>query len=794
MNSRQFQHLESIYQQAIDLPPPQREAFLAEACAGEPGMREEIEALLEHYELAGDGFLEQPVHEFASLSDARRIPRRIGHFEIMRLIGEGGMGTVYEARQEHPSRSVAVKVIRPGIPSAESLRRFENEAEILGRLQHPAIAHIYEAGVAEVVFSDASTLRQPFFAMELVQGRPLNRYLENAALVLEDRLELFARVGDAIEYAHQSGIIHRDLKPSNILVTADRDPKVLDFGVARVTNADVQMTTIHTDLAQVVGTLPYMSPEQVDQAREQIDARSDVYALGVILYEIIAGRLPYDLSGMPITRAARVITEDAPIPLGSLDRRFRGDLNTIVNKVLEKEPQQRYQSVGALVADVRRFLKREPIAAKPTSAAYHVRKFAQRNPALVAAVAATFIVLLAGVIGTTTFAFRERSEARARRDVAQFLHEMLTSIEPAKTAGEPLTVREMLDNAVVHLDDRFEEEPLIRGELHRTVGSTYHKLGLLKEAERHTRSAMTDLQATAGPNADSTLRVMSSLGLILCEMDRLEEAEAILLDAQQRLTRSDSPVADSIREHLAIVFENKGSNQDALHLFRDVYERVRVRNGDRHTDTLRAQSNLGNLLRDLRRYDEARPLLENCLSERRIVLGDDHPDTIVSMTNLAALYFDTERYNEGTALLQEAVERSVRVLGPVHISSLRCRQNLLRFKIFFDHDCEVAIPEAATLLADSESELGPSHGETLAALELMVTAMALGGEPDAAESKAVEWYDRLCAQQGPEDTSSGRIAFLLQNLYEEIGRPDQEDIWRQRVEASSFRPPADQAD
>ena len=371
-------------------------------------------------------------------------PAQVAGYRVVRFIGRGGMGAVYEAEQDNPRRLVALKVIRPGLASRDLLKRFDREAHLLGRLHHPGIAQVYAAGRAD----DG----QPFFAMELVAGPPLTEYANRHRLDTAARLELLARVCDAVQHAHDQGVIHRDLKPPNILVDAAGQPKVLDFGVARATDADLRATTA-TEVGQVIGTLAYMSPEQAAGDPAALDPRSDVYALGVVLFELLAGRLPYSLQGLPMAEAARVIHERDPDRLGSVNTAMRGDVETIVAKALEKDKARRYASAAALAADLRRFLAGEPIAARPASAWYQFRKFARRNKALVGGVAATFAALLAGLALAVTSA---RREADLRRLAEEGHREAVRQTYQARLAAALSALR---DSQTAEADRYLREAP-----------------------------------------------------------------------------------------------------------------------------------------------------------------------------------------------------------------------------------------------------------------------------------------------------------------------------------------------
>jgi WD40 repeat protein/predicted Ser/Thr protein kinase len=414
----------AVFDQLADVPADQREAALRAACGDDLSLRAEVERLLALDDrLASSegqaGFLQSPLLRTPCPTELAggpalpaqknlRLPAHIGRYRILRLLGEGGMGAVYEAEQDSPHRPVALKVIRPGLLAPALVKRFAHEVEILGRLHHPGIAQIHDAGVAE----DG----QPFFAMEFIRGLPLGEYARLRSLTVQARVELLARVCDAVQHAHDKGVIHRDLKPANILVDESSQPKVLDFGVARATDVDLLTGAGLTRTGQVLGTPNYMSPEQVTGDPAAIDHRADVYALGVILYELLAHALPYQLTNRPLAEAARLILEQDAPRLGSINPELRGEVETIVAKALEKDRTRRYASAADLAADLRRWLAHEPILARPPSALYHLRKFARRHKGLVGGGVATVAALVLGLVGTILFAVGEARQRRQAED------------------------------------------------------------------------------------------------------------------------------------------------------------------------------------------------------------------------------------------------------------------------------------------------------------------------------------------------------------------------------------------
>jgi len=428
---RRFLRIERIFEYALERSGAERTAFLDGACGSDADLRREVDELLRLHESCDARFLHPLTTDRAEHPGPAPAAEgsRIGPFQIDSVLGEGGFAMVYEAQQEHPHRRVALKVLKNRL-SRTAERRFGLEAELLGRLRHPGIAQIYQVGVHHDHGVPEGVAGLPYFAMELVRGFFITEYAARQDLGTRERFALLLNVCDAVHHAHQKGVVHRDLKPENILVDETGAPRILDFGVARTIDSDVQITTMGTAMGQILGTPAYMSPEQAAGDAAEIDTRSDVYSLGVIGYELVTGRLPQDLAGKPIPAMLRAIGEQDPMRPGSVDRRLRGDVETILLKALEKECEHRYQSVSALSADIGRFLRHEPIAARPPSVLYQLSRMARRNKAVVAGAAAVLVVLLAGIVATSWQALRAN---RAATEMAVMLSH--SRIEQGRTLG-----------------------------------------------------------------------------------------------------------------------------------------------------------------------------------------------------------------------------------------------------------------------------------------------------------------------------------------------------------------------
>ena len=701
------------------------------------------------------------------LTSGHPLPQTLGRYRVLRLIGEGGMGSVYQAEQDHPRRIVALKVIKPGLANKEVLRRFELESHALGRLQHPGIAQIHEAGTAE---TDAGT--QPYFAMEFIVGKPLTRYAADHQLGTRRRLELVARICDAVQHAHERGLIHRDLKPGNILVDPSGQPKILDFGVARLTDSDAHATR-QTDVGQLVGTLAYMSPEQVLADPLELDTRSDVYALGVIFYELLAGRLPYTI-GARLHEAVQVIREEDPARLSSISKTYRGDIETIAAKALEKDKTRRYASAAAFADDIRRYLADQPITARSPSATYQLRKFARRHKALVGGVAAVFVVLVAGIVASTWQAIRasraERNALAAERQVAQerdevtrernraleaqaqaqqernqalaekqradteaavsqavteFLQKDVLAQASAREQSRPdtppdpeLKVRTALDRAAERIGGKFTAQPLVEASIRHTIGGAYRDLGLYPQARQHMERALNLRRSALGEEDPLTTESVGELAGLSTLEGKYPAAEALYLKALDGLRRAhgdEHPDVLTGMSNLALLYQYQGRYAQAVSLIRKVLDTQRRVLGPENAGTLTTTLMLGRAYMLGGKYADSEATFIKLLEVQRRVLGGDHPERLATMADLAQVYDRTGKPAESESLYVKALDAHRRVLGPQHPDTLVVTNSLAILLKNLRKFAE-AEPLYLEVLAARQQLLGDEHPDTLSSM------------------------------------------------------------------------------
>src|SRR5579862_1180890 len=647
MDAERWERVSELFHSACEQPPDRRQAFVVLTCEGDEDLRREVESLLTQ-DITRDGPLERvALDALAWTGTALRnqsLPVAIGRYKIRNVVGQGGMGTVYEAEQENPRRTVALKVLRSALAAPDLHRRFAHESAALGRLQHPGIARIYEAGEA-----DTDLGPQPYFAMEFIRGLSLLEYAQRHRLDTSRRLLLIVKVCEAVDHAHQHGIIHRDIKPANILVDETGQPKILDFGVARFTDSDANAAA-QTNLGEVVGTLAYMSPEQILADPRQLDARSDVYSLGVLLYELLAGRLPYEVSPQ-VHEAARAIREQDPAPLREISGFGHADLETIVDKALEKDKTRRYASAAELAADLDRFLRNEPISARPAGAIYQIRKFAGRHKALAASTAAVFLAVLAGIVVSTGQAIRadrERDRALRAEQTANAVNDFLQNDLLAQAGARAqashhgdsdpnLKVRTALDRAAARIAGKFDSQPLVEAAIRRTIGLAYYDISLYPDAE-------PQLQRAA--------------------------------DIRKRVLGAEHPDTLTSLHELAVLYNYQGRYAPAETLFKQVLEDRRRILGRYHKDTLAVMSDLGLAIAYQGDDVRAEAIFASVLQANRRVLGEHHPNTLSVMDNLASVDMRLGKYAASEELLQKEVELSRRVLGPEHPDAINGMHNL----------------------------------------------------------------------------------------------------------------------
>jgi non-specific serine/threonine protein kinase/serine/threonine-protein kinase len=631
---------------------------------------------------------------------------KIGPYLIIRKIGEGGMGVVYLAKQLEPvRREVALKLIKPGMDSRQVIARFESERQALALMDHPNIARVLDAGTTDRGL--------PYFVMELVFGVPITRYCDSKRLSLRERIELYIPVCRAIQHAHQKGIIHRDIKPSNVLI-AEREgtavPKVIDFGLAKALGGELTDETMMTMPGTVVGTLRYMSPEQAQAGISDVDTRSDVYTLGVLLYELTTGTTPLEAERPDSGHLEMLqrIRDEEPVPPSSRARQsensdeiarcrrsdparysslLHGELDWIVMKALEKERSRRYETANGLARDLERFLAGEPLEAAPPSVSYRLRKVARKYRVWLATAAAFMLVLIAAVIVSSWMAVRatraEREAVRERNianSVSEFLRNDVLAQASANTQGGAATrpdpdlkVRAALDRAAARIEGKFSSQPLVEASIRHTIASSYQDLGLYPAAEPHALRSLELRRRELGEAHADTAKSYALVGRLKWLQGKYVEAEtyfAKALELKRRLGGEEHPDTLIAIDNLASALAYQGKWEQARDLSLKALTIQRRVLGEEDSHTLATTNNLAATYFRLGNYREAGALHSKALEIRRRLLGNEHPSTLVTLNNLGEVYLATGDYERAAPVLEEALRSRTRVLGPEHPNTL----------------------------------------------------------------------------------------------------------------------------
>jgi eukaryotic-like serine/threonine-protein kinase len=705
---------------------------------------------------------------------------QIGPYRMLQMLGEGGMGEVWLAEQKTPiHRTVALKLIKAGMDTKAVVARFESERQALALMDHPNIAQVYDAG--------STPEGRPYFVMEYVPGLPITEYCDKHRLTMKERLELFMQVCEGVQHAHQKAIIHRDLKPSNVLVVEQDNkavPKIIDFGLAKATAQRLTDKTLFTELGVLVGTPEYMSPEQADHREQNIDTRTDVYSLGVILYELLVGVLPFEtkaLRAAGLDAVLRVIREQEPpkpstkvrsMGEGStaaaekrreeprtFARHLQGELDWITLKALEKERARRYGSAAEFSADISRYLRSEPVLAGPATKGYLIKKYAARHRVGMAA-ATTVVLLVIGFVVTQAVELHrirlERDRANRERDRATRITDFMTSMfkvsDPNEARGNSVTAREILENASTEIETGLAKDPELQAQMMSVMGSVYSNLGLYPRAELLLQSAVGIQQRVLGPESPETLKSMAALAWTIYREGRLAEAETLErqgIEAERRVTGPESQDTLTSMHRLAYILDEEGQYPEAEKVERETLDiRLRVLGPD-HPETLMSTDNLANILEDEGRYAEAEKLQQETLDIRRRVLGREHLQTLDSMTNLGSILHAEGNTAEAEELYREALDGYRRVLGPEHTGTLVSMNNLASVLRDEGHDTEAEKLDRETLDI-RRRVLGPEHPHTLVSQNNLAEDLRDEGRYVEAEKLDRETLDIRRRVLGPE--------------------------------------------
>jgi serine/threonine protein kinase/tetratricopeptide (TPR) repeat protein len=755
-----------------------RETRLDMACAGDTALRDAVERKLRG--LLDDATIDAPVEAPRTPTPIARVDRavggeeigqEIGPYKLLERLGEGGFGTVYLAQQEAPvRRRVALKIIKLGMDTRQVIARFEAERQALAMMDHAGIARVLDAG--------ATTTGRPFFVMELVRGIPVTEYCERHNLDAKARLELFIEICHAVQHAHQKGVIHRDLKPSNILVAEQDDKplaKVIDFGIAKATSARLGSQTVYTQQRQLIGTPAYMSPEQADMSGLDIDTRSDIYSLGVILYELLTGAVPVDdntLQHATFDEVSRILREFEPSRPSTVVRKkgdtstsagrrrsenaahmaraLKGDLDWIIMKAIEKDRARRYETANALAMDIERHLRNEPVLAGPPNPLYKFGKFARRNRVGLAAASVVFLALVGGLTAAAV-GFRRASierdnavtarvEAEQARDeseaVTSFLVNMLAAVDPGND-GRDVAVRDVLDVAAASIGSGLTDSPLVEARLRDTIGRTYLELGLLDRAERQLPIAYETRRVQLGADADETLASLNALARLDAERGDFATARRRIEESLNLAGDLDGARALEATFQLAGVDFLQGRYESAAAGFRRALEGRRALLGADDQATLQAARGLARVHRAEGKWPEAIGLTEETLATQERTLGADHPETIRTLGELAWLALRTGDRERADTLYRRALDAGERVLGANHPTTLGLAVDYAQALTdagAYDQAGELLDAQIGPL----REALGDDHPNTLRALAALGQVRRRQGRIDEADGLLTE--------------------------------------------------------
>jgi eukaryotic-like serine/threonine-protein kinase len=755
MDSARWQKIQALFHQAADVPEAEQRTFLESQCGNDPALVGEVIVLLEEDARGSsmlDGGVAEVAHQILAAPAAVSQPfKEFGPYRIVRAIGEGGMGIVYLAEREDLGSQVAIKILRDAWLSPARRELFSTEQRTLAQLNHPSIARLYDA--------DTSPDGSPFFVMEYVEGIPLTAYCDKNNCSIHGRLQLFRAVCEAVLYAHQHAVIHRDLKPSNVLVKNDETVRLLDFGIAKHLETVVESTD-KTMTALRLMTPAYAAPEQI--RGEQIGIHTDVYSLGVILYELLAGRLPFDLSNQTPAQAEKLLTEqEAEKPSAAAKGKVRlpqqqkiaasvsksawEDLDLLCLTAMHKDPQRRYRSAEALIRDIDHYLKGEPIEARPDTASYRLRKFITRNQRLVAAVAAAFTLVIGLVIFFTVRLAIARNVALAEAARTQRIQKFMTNLfqggDASAGPADNLRVVTLLDRGVQEAQS-LGAEPEVQAELYETLGTLYQKLGKLDQANTLLNASLQERKTIYGPDTAQVAESLVALGLLRDDQAQLPEAERMIREGLEMSKRHFPPKHPAVAKATAAlgkVLEDRGSYDEAIKTL-EVAVRLQSTNGSATPEAASSLYELASTHFYAGHYDVSEALNERLLPMYRQIYGERHPRVADVLINLGAIKYDLGHYPEAEKFDRQALDIVEAWYGKDNPETASDLTLLARSLLREDRNDE-AMDLLQQSLAIKERVYGKVHPSVASSLNELGTAALRKGKNDAAEQYFLRMVD-----------------------------------------------------